>query len=60
VKKGDRISIYLPMILELVIAMLACARIGAIHSVVVRASPVHCCSGAALGLGRVKERNWRS
>ncbi|XP_072206355.1 acetyl-coenzyme A synthetase, cytoplasmic isoform X1 [Excalfactoria chinensis] len=34
VKKGDRISIYLPMILELVIAMLACARIGAIHAVV--------------------------
>uniref|UniRef100_A0A803YCY0 Acetyl-coenzyme A synthetase, cytoplasmic n=1 Tax=Meleagris gallopavo TaxID=9103 RepID=A0A803YCY0_MELGA len=34
VKKGDRISIYLPMILELVVAMLACARIGAIHSVV--------------------------
>lgn len=38
-KKGDRISIYLPMILELVIAMLACARIGALHSVVVGASP---------------------
>jgi len=34
VKKGDRISIYLPMIVELPIAMLACARIGAIHSVV--------------------------
>ncbi|KFP82111.1 Acetyl-coenzyme A synthetase, cytoplasmic, partial [Acanthisitta chloris] len=34
VKKGDRISIYMPMILELVIAMLACARIGALHSVV--------------------------
>jgi acetyl-CoA synthetase len=34
VKKGDRVSIYLPMILELPIAMLACARIGAIHSVV--------------------------
>ncbi|KAJ7426816.1 Acetyl-coenzyme A synthetase, cytoplasmic [Willisornis vidua] len=34
VKKGDRISIYLPMILELVIAMLACARIGALHTVV--------------------------
>jgi acetyl-CoA synthetase len=34
VKKGDRVSIYLPMIPELVIAMLACARIGAIHSVV--------------------------
>ncbi|KFV12579.1 Acetyl-coenzyme A synthetase, cytoplasmic, partial [Pterocles gutturalis] len=34
VKKGDRISIYLPMILELVVAMLACARIGALHSIV--------------------------
>ena len=34
VQKGDRVSIYLPMIVELPIAMLACARIGAIHSVV--------------------------
>ena len=34
VKKGDRVTIYLPMILELPIALLACARIGAIHSVV--------------------------
>ena len=34
VKRGDRVSIYLPMIPELAIAMLACARIGAIHSVV--------------------------
>ena len=34
VKKGDRVSIYLPMIPELPIAMLACARIGAIHSIV--------------------------
>jgi acetyl-CoA synthetase len=34
VKKGDRVSIYLPMVLELPIAMLACARIGAIHSVI--------------------------
>ena len=34
IKKGDRVSIYLPMILELPITMLACARIGAIHSVV--------------------------
>ncbi len=34
VKKGDRVSIYLPMIPELSISMLACARIGAIHSVV--------------------------
>ena len=34
VKKGERITIYLPMIPELPIAMLACARIGAIHTVV--------------------------
>jgi len=34
VKKGDRVSIYLPMIPELAVAMLACARIGAIHSIV--------------------------
>jgi acetyl-CoA synthetase len=34
VKKGDRVALYLPLIPELAIAMLACARIGAIHSVV--------------------------
>ena len=34
VAKGDRVTIYLPMIPEIAIAMLACARIGAIHSVV--------------------------
>ncbi len=34
VKKGDRVIIYMPMIAEAAIAMLACARIGAIHSVV--------------------------
>ena len=34
IKKGDRVCIYLPMIPELAIATLACARIGAIHSVV--------------------------
>jgi acetyl-CoA synthetase len=34
VKKGDKVSIYLPMIPEAAIAMLACARIGAVHSVV--------------------------
>ncbi len=33
VKKGDRVTLYLPMIPEMAIAMLACARIGAIHSV---------------------------
>ncbi len=34
IKRGDRVALYLPMIPELPIAMLACARIGAIHSVV--------------------------
>lgn len=34
IKKGDRVAIYMPMIAEAVIAMQACARIGAIHSVV--------------------------
>ncbi|MBF0335763.1 MAG: acetate--CoA ligase [Alphaproteobacteria bacterium] len=34
VKKGDRVTIYLPMIPEAAVAMLACARIGAVHSVV--------------------------
>jgi acetyl-CoA synthetase len=34
VKKGDRVGIYLPMIPEVVISMLACARIGAVHTVV--------------------------
>lgn len=34
VKKGDRVAIYLPMIPELLVSVLACARIGAVHSVV--------------------------
>jgi acetyl-CoA synthetase len=34
VKKGDKVGIYLPMVPEVVIAMLACARIGAVHAVV--------------------------
>ena len=34
VQKGDTVTIYMPMVLELPIAMLACARIGAVHSVV--------------------------
>ncbi len=34
VKKGDRVGIYLPMIPEVVISMLACARIGAVHAIV--------------------------
>ncbi len=34
IKKGDRVCLYMPMIPELAIAMLACARIGAVHSIV--------------------------
>ena len=34
VKKGDRVCIYMPMLIELTIAVLSCARVGAIHSVV--------------------------
>jgi acyl-coenzyme A synthetase/AMP-(fatty) acid ligase len=34
VKRGDRVSIFMPMVPQLPIAMLACARIGAVHSVV--------------------------
>ncbi len=34
VKRGDRVSIYMPMVAELAIAMLGCARIGAVHSIV--------------------------
>ena len=33
-KKGDRVAIYMPMVPELAIAMLACARIGAVHSII--------------------------
>ncbi len=35
IKKGDRVVIYMPMIVESAIVMLACARVGAIHSVVI-------------------------
>ena len=34
IKKGDRVAIYMPMVMELPVAMLACARIGAIHSII--------------------------
>ena len=34
VRKGDRVSIYMPMVPELAVAMLACARIGAVHSII--------------------------
>ena len=35
IKKGDRVAIYMPVTIELAIAMLACARIGAVHTVIV-------------------------
>ena len=41
VGKGDRVIIYMPMIPEAVVAMLACGRIGAIHSVVFGLSLIH-------------------
>lgn len=41
IKKGDRVCIYLPMIPELPVAMLACARIGAIHSMVFAGFSAH-------------------
>tara|TARA_Y100000385_G_C13079758_1_gene633255 strand:+ start:191 stop:2089 length:1899 start_codon:yes stop_codon:yes gene_type:complete len=34
IKKGDRVCIYMPMVLESVIAILACARVGAVHSII--------------------------
>ena len=34
VRKGDRVTIYLPMIPEIAVTMLACARLGAVHSIV--------------------------
>ncbi len=47
VVKGDRVTIYLPMIVEAAVAMLACARIGAIHSVVFGGfSPRRCTAGS--------------
>lgn len=55
IKKGDRVALYMPMIPELAIAVLACARIGAIHSVVFGgfsaqslADRIHDCSCRAL------------
>ena len=45
VGKGDAVVIYLPMLLELPIAMLACARIGAVHSVMMATKSSMCYSG---------------
>ncbi len=35
VLKGDRVAIYMPMTFDIIVAMLACVRIGAVHSIVV-------------------------
>jgi acyl-coenzyme A synthetase/AMP-(fatty) acid ligase len=45
VGKGDAVVIYLPMLMELPIAMLACARIGAVHSVTVNP---HVCTSTVI------------
>ncbi len=51
IKKGDRVTIYLPRIPELVISMLACAKIGAIHSVVYGGFSVEALHGRILDSG---------
>ena len=63
VEKGDRVVIYMPMIPEAVVAMLACARLGAIHSVVFGgfaanelASRIEDCAREARRLGLVRDR----
>lgn len=49
VKKGDRVCIYMPMIPEAAYAMLACSRIGAVHSVVFGGfSPILCATGFSM------------
>jgi acetyl-CoA synthetase len=57
-KKGDRICLYMPMIPELAIAVLACARIGAIHSVVFAGFSFKSLSATSSTLfSSIKERN---
>lgn len=51
VKKGDRVTIYMPMIPEAAFAMLACARIGAIHSVVFGGFSAHALQGRVESCG---------
>ena len=45
VEKGDRVCLYMPMVPELAIACLACARVGAVHSVVFAGFSATCFSG---------------
>ncbi|MBN9286652.1 MAG: acetate--CoA ligase [Gammaproteobacteria bacterium 39-13] len=51
IKKGDRVCLYLPMIPEAVVAMLACARIGAVHSVVFAGFSSHALAERILDAG---------
>jgi acetyl-CoA synthetase len=51
VRKGDRVTIYLPMIPEIAIAMLACARLGAVHSVVFAGFSAEALSGRIADCG---------
>ena len=57
VSRGDRVTIYLPMIPEAAYAMLACARIGAIHSVVFAGFSPDCARGPHR---RLPSRSWSS
>jgi len=49
VEKGDRVTIYMPMVPEAVVAILASTRIGAIHSVVFGGGGVRICSSGGTG-----------
>ncbi len=51
VKKGDRVCIYMPLVVETAVAMLACARIGAVHSVVFGGFSAKSLSGRILDAG---------
>jgi hypothetical protein len=48
IKKGDRVSIYMPMVVEAAVVMLACTRIGAIHSIVFGGFSADSLSGASM------------
>jgi acyl-coenzyme A synthetase/AMP-(fatty) acid ligase len=56
IKKGDRVILYLPMIPEAAMAMLACARIGAVHAVVFAGFRHRLCATAST----IQARHWSS
>ena len=55
VKKGDRVTIYLPMVPEAAVAMLACARIGAVHSIVFAGFSPDALAGRIEDLSRLRQ-----